>query len=265
MNVDDRTLELATTAMDFGLSTAEHQALADHLHGCSRCRGDVSGLDDDARRIAARPMRRMAPARAVVLRERVVHSGSGWRPALVLVTVGLLVLLGLAVATAGAWLTRWTGCFEARRRRPRSHCRWSWRGRLDGHRGRDWRGGGRDRQHPRRRIGWVDLDWRKMRSADTPPGDCTAEIKWWPDGLAWPATGAQIDIVPPSGASTESWDPWITDVAAADDGFVATAYSMADGVDGASAWWSPDGRRWECTRSVRAHGRRRSSAVQKDG
>ena len=51
--------------------------------------------------------------------------------------------------------------------------------------------------------------------------------------------------MPPSGAFTEGWLPTVTDVAAADDGFVATAYSMTDGIDGASAWWSPDGRRWE--------------------
>ena len=57
--------------------------------------------------------------------------------------------------------------------------------------------------------------------------------------------GEQIDIAPPSGAFTESFYPAITDVAAADDGFVVTAYSMTDGIDGASAWWSPDGRRWE--------------------
>jgi hypothetical protein len=80
---------------------------------------------------------------------------------------------------------------------------------------------------------------------EKPPGDCTMEIRWSPDGLSWPAHGEQIKIAPPSGAFTEYLYPAITDVAAADDGFVATAYTMTDGIDGASALWSPDGRRWE--------------------
>ena len=66
----------------------------------------MAGLDDDARRIAARPMRTLAPARAAVLREGVVRSGSGWRPALLLVAAGLLLLLGLAVATGGGMVER---------------------------------------------------------------------------------------------------------------------------------------------------------------
>ena len=106
MNVHDRTLELAAAGLDFGLSAAERRALNEHLHGCSRCRGDVAGLDDDARRIAARPLRTLAPARAAVLREGVLHSGHGWRPALLLVAAGLLLLLGLAVATGGGMVDR---------------------------------------------------------------------------------------------------------------------------------------------------------------
>ena len=113
-------------------------------------------------------------------------------------------------------------------------------------------------------AGWIAIGGQSCTAWEKPPGDCTAEIRWSPDGLSWPATGTQIDISPPSGASTESWDPSITDVAAADDGFVATAYSMTDGIDGASAWWSPDGRRWEshslgrglASRDGHPHGRR---------
>ncbi len=112
-------------------------------------------------------------------------------------------------------------------------------------------------------AGWIAIGGRCGYS-QKPPGDCTAEIRWSPDGLSWPVTGTQIDISPPSGASTESWDPSITDVAAADDGFVATAYSMTDGIDGASAWWSPDGRRWE-THSLGAGSRAATVIRTADG
>ncbi|MDQ1324685.1 MAG: hypothetical protein QG587_2021 [Chloroflexota bacterium] len=247
MNVHDRTLELAAAGLDFGLSAAERRALNEHLHGCSRCRGDVAGLDDDARRIAARPLQTLAPARAAVLREGVLHSGHGWRPALLLVAAGLLLLLGLAVATGGGMVDRVDRLLRGQEAPlaiplPAVVTADGWTATMltteEGEPpvvGIPYGGGAAGRIA----IGQSCTAWEK------PPGDCTLEIRWSSDGLSWPASGTQIDISPPSGASTEGWLPTVTDVAAADDGFVATAYSMTDGIDGASAWWSPDGRRWE--------------------
>ena len=248
MNVHDRTLELAAVGLDFGLSAAERRALNEHLHGCSRCRGDVAGLDDDARRIAARPMQTLAPARAAVLREGVVHSGHGWRPALLLVAAGLLLLLGLAVATGGGMVERVDRLLRGQEAPPAiplpavvTADGWTATMLATGE------GESSVRGHPvRGRSGRAGS--RSVSRA--PPGRSRPATAPWrsggrPDGLSWPATGTQIDISPPSGAFTEGWLPTVTDVAAADDGFVATAYSMTDGIDGASAWWSPDGRRWE--------------------
>jgi hypothetical protein len=247
VNDHDRTLELAAAGLDFGLSAAERQTLYEHLAGCSRCRGDVAGLDDDARRIAARPVATLAPARAVVLREGVVRSGRGWRPALLLVAAGLLLLLGLAVATGGSMVERVDRPLRGQGAPPViplpavvAADGWTATTLATGEGesavvGTIYGGGA---------AGWIAIGGGCAPS-EKPPGDCTSEIRWSPDGVRWPARGEEIKVVPPSGAFTMGWLPTITDVAAADDGFVATAYTMTDGIDGASALWSPDGRRWE--------------------
>jgi hypothetical protein len=250
VNVHDRTLELAAVGLDFGLSAAERRAINDHLSGCSRCRGDVAGLEDDARRIAARPMQTLAPAMVLVLRQKVVRSGYGWRPAWLLVAAGLLLLLGVAIATGGGMVERVDRLLRGQAAPPAvtlpavvAADGWTMTTLATGEGassvvGIPYGGG---------TAGWISVGGgcTAPEKAPVPPGDCTAEIRWSPDGLSWPATGTQLDITPPSGAFTEGWLPTVSDVAVADDGFVATAYSMTDGIDGASAWWSPDGRRWE--------------------
>jgi hypothetical protein len=186
----------------------------------------------------------------VVLREGVVRSGSGWRPVLLLVAAGLLLLLGLALATGGGMVDRVDRLLRGQEAPPAiplpavvTADGWtattlaSSEGEAPFFAGPY--GGGA--------AGWISIVGRcaPVEKTPMPPGDCTAEIRWSSDGLSWPARGEQIKIVPPSGAFTEALYPSISDVAAGDEGFVVTAYSMTDGIDGASAWWSSDGRRWE--------------------
>ncbi len=52
----DRALELAATALDFGLSDADRAALREHLDGCPACRAIDGRLRADARRIAELPL-----------------------------------------------------------------------------------------------------------------------------------------------------------------------------------------------------------------
>ena len=118
MNVHDRTLELAAVGLDFGLSAAERRAINEHLDGCSRCRGDVAGLDDDARRIAARPLQTLAPARAVVTARggRALGRAAG-DPRCSSLPPASCCSLASPSPPAGAWWNGWTGCSAARRPR----------------------------------------------------------------------------------------------------------------------------------------------------
>jgi hypothetical protein len=69
----ERALELAAASLDFGLSSADDAALAEHLEGCEACRVTVTGLRADA--VALRSLAAVdAPDR---LRERIFEEATG--------------------------------------------------------------------------------------------------------------------------------------------------------------------------------------------
>ncbi|HEX7347661.1 MAG TPA: Ig-like domain-containing protein [Candidatus Limnocylindrales bacterium] len=69
----DRALELAAAAIDFGLSSADDAALAEHLEGCESCRTTVSLLRNDAAALRALDTIEAPDG----LRERVMEATAG--------------------------------------------------------------------------------------------------------------------------------------------------------------------------------------------
>ena len=106
MNAHDRALDLVATRVDFALTASERESLDRHLDECARCRRDAAGVAEDARRLAARPVHRLAPDRAAVMRLSLERPRRGMSPVMVLVAAALLLLLGIATAAVGAEIVR---------------------------------------------------------------------------------------------------------------------------------------------------------------
>ena len=97
----DSYLELAAAGIDFELTQAEREALAQHLDGCDACRRRVAGLHDDQRALAQLPRYVRPAAGAGLDRPR----ARAQMPALRLVAIAaMLALLALGALTVGASL-----------------------------------------------------------------------------------------------------------------------------------------------------------------
>jgi hypothetical protein len=101
-----RFLDLVAASIDFELSAAEHDLLADHMASCRACRREAEGFRQDAVAIAAFPEARLAPDVAAAVLERVLRPPARSRLVGRLVLAALVALLAVAAAAVGAGLVR---------------------------------------------------------------------------------------------------------------------------------------------------------------
>src|SRR5262245_34491541 len=99
MPVHERFLELAATAIDFDLTPPEAAELERHLAACVDCRRSAAAMRQDARVIAAMPVRAMSADRsrralAVALGDR--RTTAGLRLVFVAAVIALLALGGIS-------------------------------------------------------------------------------------------------------------------------------------------------------------------------
>ena len=109
----DRALELAASALDFGLAPADAAELADHLATCSACARTAGALRGDAALLRNAPAtlippRRVDDAVAAAIADRSPRTSP--QRLLLLVAAAALLLVGLlGVAAAGSFILRtWT-------------------------------------------------------------------------------------------------------------------------------------------------------------
>lgn len=101
-----RFLDLVAASIDFELTSAEHDLLADHMATCRACRREADGFRRDAVAIAAFPQARLAPDAAAAVLERVLRRPARSRFVGRIVLAALVALLAVAAATVGAGLIR---------------------------------------------------------------------------------------------------------------------------------------------------------------
>lgn len=107
MTEHERILLLAAAAIDFRLTPAEGDQLADHLRSCDACRPVAQALHQDAVAIAAIPRRQPSASieRRLAVEARAVRPT--YRPTLAFVIVSILLLLALVGAVlVGSYLLR---------------------------------------------------------------------------------------------------------------------------------------------------------------
>lgn len=107
MTVHDEILELAAAAIDFELTSGESSRVAEHLSGCSSCRGRVAEISADQRAMASlRPMA-IDGVQATMIWSGVRRQRPSTIPVVRLVLLaGLLALLALAAAAVGGAILR---------------------------------------------------------------------------------------------------------------------------------------------------------------
>lgn len=106
--IHNEYLELAAAGIDFELSRAEREALADHLAGCIPCRRRLAGLHADQRAIAQMPGFVLSRAGGDRVRNRARRGGGLTLPAMRLVAIAavLALLAGAAIAVGTELLRR---------------------------------------------------------------------------------------------------------------------------------------------------------------
>jgi hypothetical protein len=267
MNVHEHALELAAGALDFPLAAAERHALDGHLATCLRCRSDADGLGDDARRLASRPLRRLAPHRAEAIRTTLERPQGAMSPAMIFVAAALLLVLAFAAAAVGSQIVR---RLDEQRlaflpapsglvtpaplpsASPATPGTASWQlaslGELSGL-------GFQPTSVARSDTGWVAVGSGICGDATRQTYDCMLQVAVSQDGVRWEAVAGDTPLVlgysPPSSGPEKG----MVDVAAGPDGYVAVGFGSGDlgpgnagrGVAG-TAWWSPDGRTWTAQR-----------------
>ena len=262
MNAHDRALELSVARVDFSLTESEREALRRHLDACAQCRGDAEGVAEDARRLASRPVHRLAPERSAAMRLSLERPRRGMSPAMVFAAAALLLVAGIATAAVGAEIVR-------RLEEPRLAV-------LPAPSGMPspdatevvpvtWAlnpvGVTPGIPFQATAVASSELGWIAIggRSCDkTAVRDeiwmyaCASAVARSSDGRTWAASGtlpyATNYVGPTSGP-----EAGIVDVAAGPEGFVAVGFTRDGGAkpvvaipDGA-AWWSADGTTWERT------------------
>ena len=261
MNAHERALELAAARVDFAPTTSEREFLHSHLDTCTPCRGDADGVAEDARRLVARPVHRLAPERVAAMRLSLERPRRGMSPAMVLVAAALLLVAGIATAAVGAGIVR----------------------RLDESRLAVLPGPSVAVVSPGPSAGpaespFVPKAWTMTDAGTLAPGlpfapatvagsdgawvavggqscveagdgiyDCAALVGRSNDGRAWDSAVVSVPIAtgyfPPSSGPLAGMD----DVAAGPDGFVAVGFGSVAGDRGVHGmvWWSADGMAWE--------------------
>ena len=102
----ERFLELAAAAIDFELSAAESADLARHLASCASCRRTAHALREEARLIAALPVRSVAVERSPRLLAAALRTRTRIAPLRLVAIAAILALAALAALTAGAEIIR---------------------------------------------------------------------------------------------------------------------------------------------------------------
>ncbi len=102
----ERTLELAASAIDFDLTSAESVDLEAHLATCTSCGRDAAGLRADA--LAIRPPVTLMPSQRVddAVRREIARGGARPQRFLLLAATALILLGLLAAVAVGAALLR---------------------------------------------------------------------------------------------------------------------------------------------------------------
>ena len=100
MSIHEGFLDLAATAIDFGLDEYEQAELDRHLAGCDDCRRDTAALRDDAVAIAAEARPRLPPAMSVEILADILRPKrrSSRRRGVALGAASIVVVAGLAAA-----------------------------------------------------------------------------------------------------------------------------------------------------------------------
>lgn len=266
MNAHERSIELGAARFDFALSAGERRDLDAHLAGCAPCRWQVSGMADDARRVEARPARRMPPQRAAALRARLERPRRGPSPAMVLVAAVLLVTAGIAALAVGAYVRQLldptrlavepvpsavavTPAPFAPAVAPTS---WTLTA-LGTTPGVPFQAAAVADSGDR----WIAVGTRSCVRSGEWTFDCVAPVAVSADGRSWSTSGS-FPIASGYSPPTSGPEAGIVDVAAGPGSFVAIGFTTddvaerADGMPvmsrpGGAAWWSADGLSWERT------------------
>ena len=101
-----RFLDLVAASIDFELTAAEHDLLADHMATCRACRHEADAFRRDAVAIAAFPQPQLAPDVAAAIIERVLRRPARNYAMGRLLLAALVASLAIAAAAVGAGLIR---------------------------------------------------------------------------------------------------------------------------------------------------------------
>jgi hypothetical protein len=95
-------LRLAATAVDFPLEAADTRALAQHIDGCDRCRRAADAFRMDATALRSLPRRSPSPHVAAAIARAARGETRTGRPPLLMLSLGFLLVAGVAGAIVGA-------------------------------------------------------------------------------------------------------------------------------------------------------------------
>jgi hypothetical protein len=102
MNEHTAFLRLAATAVDFPLEAADARALAQHIDGCDRCRRAADAFRLDATALRSLPRRSPSPHVAAAIARAARGETRTGRPPLLMLSLGFLLVAGVAGAIIGA-------------------------------------------------------------------------------------------------------------------------------------------------------------------